>query len=222
MASTNSRITHAVQKLQAEAARALAKETPPPRARPAGRSLAAEPPSPCAFLKAAERAALVEVMDGEGRPLVCMPPEAALRQKLRLWLAVVALRTVRNTIILHRREESKLGGAGLWDAYTDFVLVGEAREDAAIRLLAAYAGNGGLRMRHVADREDSPVGLALFVADFPPGVYPAYTEGEFLETDADELRGLARDTPELFSAELLWAEACGALFSCHLPRGAIP
>ncbi|MCL1939895.1 MAG: NUDIX hydrolase [Desulfovibrionaceae bacterium] len=210
--SARTRIAKAAQKLRDEAARTLAREAPPQRPRPA-RPLRESPPPPFAVdLHESERAVLVEVTDQADQALLCMPPEEAMRQRLRLRLAAVAARTRQNKVILHRRRDARLGSAGTWDLYTGFVMVGEAREDAAIRLLETGAIIGGLRVVHVADREDEPARLALFVADLPAGVYPAHPAQELLEADADELRGLVRDAPELFSPELIWAEASGMLF----------
>jgi hypothetical protein len=209
-APARSYIARAVQNLRDEAARTLARELPPRKPRPA-RPLR-EPPPFAAELHESERAVLVEVMDHADQVLLCMPPEEAMRQRLRLRLAAVAARTRQNKLIMHRRRDVRLGGAGTWDIYTGFMMLGEAREDAAIRLLETGANIGGLRMIHVADREDGHVSLALFVADLPAGVYPAHPARELLEADADELRGLVRDAPELFSRELVWAEQGGALF----------
>ena len=211
-APARSRIARAGQTLRAEAVRTLARETPPRRPQPAGQAQEPVLPGLTQGLSQTERAALVEISDDADRTLVCMAPETALLQNLRLRLAAVALRTRQHRIILHRRRDLRLEGTGLWDLYTGFIMVGEAREDDAIRLLEANALIGGLRMLHVADRESEKFRLALFVADLPAGVYPAHPTQKLLEVDGDELWGLVKDAPELFSAELLWAEASGALF----------
>ncbi len=188
------------------------KERSSRKSRAAGPPQAARLPRLGAELGESERSALVEVTDEADRALVCMRPESALRQGLRLRLAAAALRTRHNNIILRRRVDPRLEGKGLWDLYTGFVLVGEAREDAALRLLETDAGIGGLRMIHAADRDDEKGRLSLFVADLPAGIYPVHPAQELLEADSDELRGLARDAAELLSAEALWAEASGVLF----------
>lgn len=208
----HSRFVGTVQRLRAEAARTLTREPLPRKREPARPVKGPAPPCLVDGLNESERALLVEVTDDSDNTLVCMPPEAALGQRLRLRLVAVAPRTRQNKIILHRRGDARLGSAGTWDLYTGFVLAGEAREDAAIRLLETTAVIGGLRMTHIADRQAGHVHLALFVTDLPAGVYPARPARELLETDADELRGLVRDAPELFSPELLWAEGTGALF----------
>jgi len=169
-------------------------------------------PSLTSGLRESERAALVEVTDHADRTLVCMLPENAMRQGLHLRLAAVAARTRQNRLVLHRRKDARLGRAGTWDLYTGFVMVGEAREDAAIRLLEIGTGISGLKMVHVADWKDSRIHLALFATVLPAGIYPAQPPQELLEIDGDELHGLVRDAPELFSDELLLVEKRGILF----------
>ena len=211
-ASARSRIARAARELRDKAAQALDKETPPRKVRPSAPVREPVLPSLAAALHEKDRAVLVEVTDHADQPLLCMLPEDAMRQRLRVRVASVAARTRQNKIILRRRGEARLGNAGTWDVYTGFVMVGESREDAAIRLLETGAGLGGLRVVHRADREDTPAHLALFVTDLPAGVYPEHPDQELLEVDADELRGLVQDAPELFSGELVWAEKHGGLF----------
>jgi len=206
------RIAKAAQELRDEAARTLAKELPPRQLRPARPVLDSVQPVFAADLHESERAVLVEIMDHADQTLLCMLPEDAMRQMLRLRMVAVAARTRHNRLILHRRGDWRLGKAGVWDLYTGFVMAGEAREDVAIRLLETLASIGGLAMAHIADCTGSHAHLALFVAELPAGVYPAHPDQELLDVDADELRGLVRDAPELFSDELVWAEKSDVLF----------
>lgn len=193
----------------------LAKRSPSLLEKPAPRLTMRKDLPPPAFglearLSESEREQLVEVMDGEDRPLVCMPPEAALRQKLPVRMVAVALRTRRKRMILRKRRDARLGFPGRWDLYTGFVMVGEAREDAALRLLSSDTGLSGLRVfplpGHGGRGEWSPL-FTLFVADLPTGLYPGHPVQEMMTVDADELAGLIRDVPELFSPELARAAA---------------
>lgn len=208
-----SRIAQAGQKILAEAARTLSGERLPRATRLPGRPARRAPlPELADGLSESERMTLVEVMDPDDRPLLCMLPETALRQTLRLRVAAVALRTRQNRIVLHKRDDPRLGSPGKWDVYTGFVLVGEAREDAAQRLLRA-AGVSGASLTGTADGASCGIGpLTLYVADLPSGLYPVHAPGELLETDADELAGLARATPELLTPELVWAAGGKSLF----------
>lgn len=212
--SARSRIAQAGQRLFAEAVRALARETPPRKRRPEPQTNAPPLPDPADGLSASERLCLVEVIDASGRPLLCMPPEAATRQGLRFGKAAVALRTRENKILLRKNKTDKPGAHSPWDLYTGFVRVGEASEDAAIRLLATEAALGGLKLDRIAVSDDSAlsVRLALYVADLPPGLYPPHPFRDILEVDADELAGLARDIPDMLSKELVWALAEGLLY----------
>ena len=207
-----SRMAKAVQKLRREAARTLARETPHRRSGKTPPRHDVVPPAMTNGLSEAERMTLVEVTDADGRPLVCMAPEDALRQNLGLRLAAVVLRTRQNKAILRRRRDERLGSPGAWDIYTGFVLVGEAGEDAAVRLLETLAVIGGLQTLHAAEREGERNSLSLFAADLPAGVYPSHPAQALMEADADELRGLVRDAPELLTPELIWAESTGMMF----------
>ena len=210
-----SRIAQASEKLRDQAKRLLSLPGQPvPRLRKA-KELPTPDFSLAARLSESERSQLVEVVDGNDWPLLCMPPEAALRQKLPVRMVAVALRTRQNRLILHKRADSKLGFAGRWDLYTGFVMVGEAREDAALRLLLSDAGLPGLRVSPLSDGEERgepfPL-LTVFTADLPPGLYPEHPLQDMLTVDADELEGLIRDVPELLSPELTRAAAAPGLF----------
>lgn len=218
-----SRISQAVQKIQLEAMRALARETPP-RKKSMPQPDALPPETGLAVgLSENERATLVEVTDAFDRPLVCMPPETALRQGLRIRTVAVALRTVGNKVLLGRRRNEKLGRQGLWDVGTGFVLVGESSEDAVLRFLA-QAGLRGMRPVVAAAEADEASGLncrlTLFIVDLPPGLYPWSPAWEALEVDADELEGLVRDAADLLTPELIWAAGTGILFKPDRKAGA--
>ena len=207
-----SRIAQAGETLRDLARRSLAlSDRPVPKFRKRK-----EPPPPVYGLNAelgqADRERLVEVVDGNGRPLLCMTPQAALRQKLSVRAVAVALR-LGNRVILRRRHDAGRGGAGRWDLYAGFVMVGEAREDAALRLLLSEAGLSGLRVSPLAGPEESGDGLfTLFAVDLPAGLYPEHPVQDMMTVDADELAGLIRDVPELLSPELVRAAAVPGLF----------
>mgnify|MGYP003587584685 CR=1 FL=1 len=176
-----------------------------------------EPPPPAYGLDAelgqADRERLVEVVDGNNRPLLCMTPQAALRQKLPVRAVAVALRLRQNRLILRRRQDAGRGVAGRWDLYAGFVMVGEAREDAALRLLLSEAGLSGLRVSSLGGPEKDGDGLfTLFAVDLPAGLYPEHPVQDMMTVDADELAGLIRDVPELLSPELVRAAAVPGLF----------
>ena len=210
----SSRIAKTGRKILAEAARTLARETPPRKRRSVRFSPLPELPPLARELSESDRAQLVEITDSTDNTLLCMFPEAALRQNLRLRLVAVALRTRLNKIVLHRRRDVRLGSPGAWDAYTGFVHVGEARKDAAIRLLETGAIVGGFQLVHIAYRKQGPQtnSLDLFLADLPPGIYPAHPAQELLEVDSDELHGLVAQAPDLLTTEAVWAANTGRLF----------
>ncbi len=212
---SSSRIKQTAQRILAEAARALAKE-PAPRRRAVKKDVPAPPLFDCAAgLGAAERERLVEVVDAHDRPLAVMTPKDALRQGLRFRMAAVALRIADNRVLLLRRKDEKGDRYGLWGIGTGAVRVGEAREDAAFRLLAELAGLRGVQPREVAVA-DAAAGfsydLTLYVADLPKGLLPWSVSLDTMALDRDELEGVLGESPGLFSAELAWAAGTGRLF----------
>lgn len=210
-----SRIARAARAIQAEAARALAQDGPPRIRRQKNRS---EPalPSLAAGLNDEEKRLLAEVSDKDDRLLMCMPPEIAIRQGLALRLTAVALCTRHNSVFLHKRRQGKTDRLGLWDMYAGHVRPGEARQDAAARVLADEGGLVGLPMTPVAQArpgKNMRAYITLYRAVLSPGLMPAHAHADMLEVDADELAGLLRDSPELLTPELIWAAGTGALFN---------
>jgi ADP-ribose pyrophosphatase YjhB (NUDIX family) len=189
-----------VSKLQDEAARALSEA-------PALRLRAGAAPPALPDMGEAEHAGLCEVADRADRLLMCMPVETARRKALGIRICALALRSREGRLIL--RKKARVGAArrGLWDIYSCHLRVGEAREDAVLRLLAEEGGLAGLKAEKVADVSEGTNGahISFFTADLPPGLYPAHAPGEVLEVDRDELDGLVENTPELLSGELICA-----------------
>ncbi|MDR2605014.1 MAG: hypothetical protein LBC55_06660 [Desulfovibrio sp.] len=185
-----------------------------------------------------ERNMLGEVTDAAGRLLLCMPPDQALRRGLRLRLCAVALRTVDGKVVLHK-EKSPDGNAAAatarrrpsrrppgrsghntdvslpWDLYTGHVLVGEAWESAALRLLETWAGAAGSRLVRLADVDGEAAGgahIRYYGATLVSGLQPGHAPEDTLEADRDELAGLAESMPELLSRPLLLAARSGIIF----------
>jgi 8-oxo-dGTP pyrophosphatase MutT (NUDIX family) len=143
-----------------------------------------------------------------------MPPEAAPRQGLYSRFACVALFGTGKILHLFRRVFPGVGFEGRWDFCFGPVRPGEAREDAARRLLLEQAGLADLRtveiLRRPADA-DLPGHLTFFSARLPLG--GILDDREFLAVDADELEGLVAHCPDFFTPALLWAAGGGWLFS---------
>ena len=231
----NPRIATAGRRMREEAKWLLEQEKPVRKLRsslPPGRL----PVNLAAGLTEEEKATLVEVMDQSGSPLACLRPEAAIRQKLAHRLVSVALCRRPNKLVLHKRTDARLGNHGCWDIHTAFVLVGEAYEDAALRILR-WIGLDGLGVKFLVTApsgEETTAHVSYYVADLPVGLHPAnlvsrdYAAGEeereaepgavsepaeALEVDKDELAGITGQAPELFSRELLWVAKADLLFS---------
>ncbi len=235
MQDQSSRIGQTGQKIRVQTKDVLSQEVLPKKRPKPAKKMHMPKAEGNALLSMSERARLIEVTDMHDRPLLCMPPEAALRQGLCRRLALVAVRTRAGRLVLHKDRDPCLGYAGRWDVYADFVMVGEGREDAALRLLNRMGLSGILPRKLTAAKaeKDRPIHYALFSADLPVGLYPTAlaenTDGvfawtneknsarepaapELLEVDADELEGLVRREAELFTPEVLWAAGTGLLF----------
>jgi hypothetical protein len=236
-ADSRSRIAQTGRRVRDAAAPLLREQAPPPR-RPGGRKKSRVGQlrrlDPAALLSAAEQAELVEMTDADDRPLMCMAPEQALGVALYHRRAVLALRGRDGRLFLHRGRDPRLEQAELWDLYTTFVMVGEAGEDAALRLLRAVglpdltprlllraAPDAGRRAHRVLFTADVPRGLRPLPLPAPiltarplkrGGAAPQTHSGDLLEVDAEELAGLTRSAPELFSPEVLWAAGARLLF----------
>lgn len=162
-----------------------------------------------------ETALLLEATDAQDRPLALLPVETVLRQRLFFRMAAVAPLYADGSLLLLRRSVPLPEHQGKWDLLCCPVFAGESREDAALRILCERLPQGAhaavpaaLTVRR-ADGEFH-AHITLFAAILPDWIHPG---GDALRADADELEGLARDTPELFTPELLWATETGALFS---------
>ena len=223
-------------RLMREEARWLLEQENPVRKLRSSLPLGRLPVNLAAGLTDEEKATLVEVMDRNGSPLACLRPEAAIRQKLSHRLVSVALCRRPNKLVLHKRTDARLGNHGCWDIHTGFVLVGEAGEDAALRILR-WIGLDGLGVKFLvtaSSGEETTARVSYYVADLPAGLHPANLvsqdcaageeerengpgatsePAEALEVDKDELAGITDQAPELFSRELLWVARAGLLFS---------
>jgi ADP-ribose pyrophosphatase YjhB (NUDIX family) len=226
------RIEQASRRLQAEAASILSGARP---YRTRSVTVAAGddplPPGIESRLGKEERTALGEVTDGDGRLLLCMPPDQALSRGLRLRLCVVALRNADGKVVLHKETHPDFSGSGperpaggknsrprmekkpdecsaLWDLYSGHVRVGEAWESAALRLLETWAGTAGSRLVRLAEIGGDVAGgahIRYYGATLASGLHPKHELKDTLEADRDELAGLAANMPELLSASLLLA-----------------
>lgn len=175
-------------------------------------------------LAEAEREELVEIIDAADCPLALMIPGEALHQKLRFRMIAVAPRMAGGEVFLLRRGDKKSGRPNsradvrpdIWDIATGSVRAGEARDDAAARLLRDLAGIEGVDLRQVAVADASAgftYNLTLYVADLPRGFTPWSTAGNGAAMDRDELEGVLKALPEMFSKEVIWAAGTGLLFS---------
>ncbi len=161
----------------------------------------------------------LEVLDSAGNPLLVMPRETVLRQRLPYKVALVALRDQNGGIYLHKRSGARTRRPGLWGlSAAGVVLAGEAREDAARRNLAEELRIRDADLRVLAclppSEETGHAELTLFTAERPASSLfrdPLAGEGG-MYVDQDELEALARDLPHLLTPALHCVIAAGVLF----------
>lgn len=161
--------------------------------------------------------ALVEVTDSRDRPLLLMPGAEVRRRSLAHRVALVILRDRQGRVLVARGGTDDI--SGLWRvSAAGQVRAGEAREDAARRLLAAHLGITAVPCVLRTSLDASPATgfrqVSLFtagpVAEVPAPAPERIAEVMFL--DRDELTGLAEHFPEMLSSDLLWAVRGGYIF----------
>ncbi len=160
---------------------------------------------------------LVEVTDRRDRPLLLMSGAEVRRRSLPHRVVLVLLRDMRGRVLVARGGAD--GGSGLWRvSAAGQVLAGEAREDAARRLLALHLGIGGVQLApRAALAASAATGfrqVSLYVAG-PAAEVPVPASDLIAQTmflDRDELTGLADHFPEMLSSDLLWAVRSGYVF----------
>lgn len=164
--------------------------------------------------------ALVEYVDAADRPLLVAPREHADRLGLIRRVVGVSLLDASGRWYLQRRAASLPLFPGLWGlSAVGHVREGEAREDAALRVLAEEAGIHEAQVRVLAvvgpEQGHGRFHLTLFQAGpapFAPIPHPDRAS-EGLWVDRHELEGLATHFAELLTPELLWAVLSGHLFT---------
>ncbi|MDR2050793.1 MAG: NUDIX domain-containing protein [Deltaproteobacteria bacterium] len=160
----------------------------------------------------------LEVLDHNGSTLLLMPGKAVLQQKLPHRAVLVLLRDPDKKILIRRYPRSGKSRASLWNV-SAIVLprVGEAREEAALRVLREEFGMDGpalfpagekracpeTRWKHLFLFLSRPAGLSLNPR--PP------TAGTML-TDENELKEMLLAAPQSLAPELHWAAGIRNLF----------
>ena len=162
---------------------------------------------------------LIEYTDAADRRLLVAPAEEADRLGLIRRVVGVVLRDPEGRCYIQRRAAQLPLFPGLWGlSAAGHVRVGEAREDAAARLLAEEAGVHDAQLAPLAvigpDQGHSRYHLSLFwagPAPFSPVPHPDRAS-EGLWVDRHELEGIATHFPDLLTPELLWAVLAKRLF----------
>lgn len=160
----------------------------------------------------------IEVIDAAGSPLLVMPQDQVLRQKLRHKTVLVCLQNVRGNIFLYKPMAETSGDMWLPGVYGR-VFAGESRHDAAIRLLDHGLGITGLdiaataRFTELTPGTVENVDITLFLTAKTSAIpRPREQEGrEGMFVDREELRAIARDYPDMLPS--FWTPALAYFFA---------
>lgn len=169
---------------------------------------------------------LIEYTDNADRPLLVAPWSEARRIGLICRIAGVILRDAQKRVCIRRRKEENTGRR-LWDvtAVTP-VHLGESREDAAYRVLAAELGIHDVILTPFAvfmpNELGEPVHFSLFSARISLESPDPVRMGEHLFLDEDELNGLAGQMPEMLTTVLRQIIHTGNLWNGVRKRKACP
>jgi hypothetical protein len=166
----------------------------------------------------------LEVLDASGKPLLVMPRNAVLRQKLSHKGVLVCLQDRAGRLFIHRRPPGSFSYAGMWDiASAGRLLAGESYHDAGLRLLRENWDMTGADLHEVPrvpEIFDGPANtkLRLFVSP-RVDILPRHANGETVDgmfADEDELAAVIREFPAAIRPVLLLAVS--RLFPGHPGR----
>lgn len=150
---------------------------------------------------------LVEVTDEQRLPLLHMPWEQVLRQKLPCKLAVLLLRNSSGHIYLKKKIISDIRRKrNVWGLDVTPVLAGEARLAAAFRMVQKLTGVKKIQPAEMA-RLSAPsaehIEITYFQAAMPGDIPPMpVSETPLLLVDGDEIEGLLETAPEALAPEV--------------------
>lgn len=162
---------------------------------------------------------ILEVLDSNNKPLLIMPRQQAVQQRLPLRVVLIVVRNQEGKIYIHKRSNRKSTYGGTWAvSAAGYVQAGESLEEAALRELAEELSITNVAVRLAAVAYPSPSTdnslSALFLTN------PAYVlitpdpaeiaSGMFV--DREELASMLREMPELIAPALRWAAYACDLF----------
>ena len=151
--------------------------------------------------------ALVEVTDSNHQPLLYLPWEQVLRQRVPFKLAVLVIKNHLHQIFLKKKTSTDARKKGtLWGLDITPIFPEEARKDAALRMAPDATG-----IAHMSVEEDLrlPIPYAnhiemSFFTTWMPGDIPPMPREEtpLLLVDTDEIQGLLETMPEALAPEV--------------------
>ncbi len=164
---------------------------------------------------------LVEILDNKGRAIVYMPLSESIKKKLTRKISLITIKNKKNQILL-KKYTTKKSPHPLWDIsiYSD-VYAGESFEEAALRSMQSQfkiKTESLLELTQIpyVNADEIPLLATIFTTSklsiqeqMLSIFYKHSSETMFIHTH--ELEAIITHSPELFTAELIWATQAGWL-----------
>ncbi len=164
---------------------------------------------------------LVEILDNSGQAIVYMPLSESIKKNLTRKIALITIKNKKNQILL-RKYKSKKSPQALWDIsiYSD-VYAGESYEEAALRAMSSqlhiYADSlKELTLIPYVNANEARLLACIFTTaklslheERLSFLYKNTSDIMFIHIQ--ELESIISHSPELFTAELIWATQAGWL-----------
>ncbi len=164
---------------------------------------------------------LIEIVDNAGKALVYMPLSESIKKKLTRKISLITIKNKKKQILL-RKYKSKKSQHALWDIsiYAD-VYAGESFEEAALRSLTTQfkvKTDSLIELTQIpyVNAEEIPLLATIFTTSkltlqeqILSNFYKHSNETMFIHLH--ELEAIISHSPELFTAELIWACQAGWL-----------
>ena len=164
--------------------------------------------------------ALVELLDGYGRPFMLTSSKTASGLGLLRRIVLICLKNTKGQVYLQKHSSSVPLYGGLWDVSAiGSVFADESPLDAAFRELDDQLGVRHTKIRAIGslpytDSRGSSLSASFFLAG-PSPVIPdidCSQVSDAMFVDQYELEGLALHQQEMLTPELIWAVRSGWIF----------
>ncbi len=164
---------------------------------------------------------VVEILDNTGQAIVYMPLSESIKKKLTRKISLITIKNKKNQILL-QKYRSKKSLNELWDIsiYSD-VYAGESFEEAALRTMhdQLHIKSDSLTMLTqipYVNENDIKLLATIFQTNKLALQEHAFAQlykntSEIMFIHPHELEAIISHSPEIFTAELIWASQAGWL-----------